>query len=340
MKELMKYGMIFLLLATLAVSVSAIDTITVIQPPKTGATWPIGSTQTISWTFTGTPETVHVILMVPNGPPHLEIAYPVPVQQGSVTWTVPATLAPGTGYYVLVIRSPNEQDPPRDNSGPITITATPPCTYDLGISIDPETQSVAYGGTASWTVTVTNGGTCDLNFVKVSDVNTAVVADTGCSTNVGILPPGTKSYTCSQANVIAPFKKMVVVKGQDNRGVFYSATDSASVLLVPCNPAITLSGTPASCIIHKGGACSWSVTVENKGDVALTGVAVSGSVCKKSVGSLAVGGKSTYKCSKSGISTLGLLTYAIKAKGSACGLSVSASDSLSVLVKPPMHPTR
>ena len=216
-----------------------------------------------------------------------------------------------------------------------------PCTSTIGVSINPEQQSVLYDGTAKWTVIVANLGTCSLRDVKVSEANTAVAVPQGCGKAIGTMARGTsQTYDCQVEHVTAPFTKTLLAQGMDPYGQTIQDTDMGTVDVIPCNPAITLSGTPASCIIHKGGKCSWSVTVENKGDVALSGVAVSGSVCKKSVGSLAVGGKSTYKCSKSGITTLGLLTYPIKAKGTACGLSVGASDSLSVLVKPPMHPTR
>jgi hypothetical protein len=216
-----------------------------------------------------------------------------------------------------------------------------PCTSSIGVSINPEQQTVEYGGTASWKVIVANLGTCRLRDVQVMEANTAVVVPQGCGKKIGTMPGGTsQTYDCSVSGVTAPFAKTLLATGLDPYGGKMEDTDTGTVDVTPCNPAVTLSGTPASCIIHKGGACSWSVTVQNTGDVALSGVAVSGSVCKKSVGSLAVGAKSTYKCSKSGISTLGLLTYPIKAKGTACGMSVSASDSLSVLVKPPMHPTR
>jgi uncharacterized repeat protein (TIGR01451 family) len=230
-----------------------------------------------------------------------------------------------------------------DNSGPIIISAPPPCTYDLGVSIDPETQTIAYGGTATWTITVTNGGTCTLKSVTVSDTNTAAAVtaaasvDAGCSRNVGLLPPGSKSFTCSQANVMAPFKKMVVAKGQDDRGAFYSATDTAAVLLEPCNPAVSIVGTPAAQFVHNGGTASWTIKVTNTGDKALTGVAVSGSVCKKTIGNLAVGATSTYKCSKAGYkrgTKNNIYVYPLTSKGTACGLTPTAKETLWVTVKP------
>jgi uncharacterized repeat protein (TIGR01451 family) len=216
-----------------------------------------------------------------------------------------------------------------------------PCTSTIGVSINPEQQSVLYDGTAKWTVIVANLGTCSLRDVKVSEANTAVVVPQGCGKAIGTMARETsQTYDCQVEHVTAPFAKTLLAQGMDPYGQTVQGTDTGTVDVIPCNLAISLSGTPASCIIHKGGTCSWSVKVENKGDVALSGVKVSGSVCGKSVGALAIGGTSTYKCSKKGISTLGLLTYPIKATGTACGQTVTATDSLSVLVKPPMHPTR
>jgi predicted secreted protein len=335
MKKLMKYGMIVLLLATLVASVSAVDSITITNPNKFDppVTWQVGTAHTIYWTYTGGVEPVTINLFY-QGTGVLTIATGVPVSDGSYTWTVPLNLQPGTPYYIMIF---GQNSGHSDNSGPITITAPPPCTYDLGVSIDPEQQSVAYGGTATWTVTVTNGGTCDLKSVTVSDVNAAVAADAGCSRNVGLLPHGSKSYTCSQANVIAPFKKTVIAKGQDDRGAFYSATDTAAVLLEPCNPAVSIVGTPAAQFVNSGGAASWTIKVTNTGDKALTGVAVSGSVCKKTIGSLAVGATSTFKCSKAGFkrgTSNNIHVYPLTAKGTACGLTPTAKETLWVTVKP------
>jgi uncharacterized repeat protein (TIGR01451 family) len=343
MKKLMKYGVIVLLLAAMVASVSAAGALTLdlTDPAKpTAVTWEVGSTHIIRWTFTGDPENLYIYLS--NGMNVLTIKDSVPIANGQFSWTVPSdpAIIPGNTYYIVIYGLTSYL---WDNSGPITFTAPPPCTYDLGVSIEPEMQSIAYGGTATWTVTVKNGGTCTLKSVTVSDtnvaaaVNAATSVDAGCSQNVGLLPPGTKSYTCSQTNVVAPFKKTVIAKGQDDRGVFYSATDTAAVLLEPCNPAVSIVGTPAAQFVHNGGAAAWTIKVTNTGDKALTGVAVSGSVCKKTIGSLAVGATSTFKCSKAGYkrgTSNNIHVYPLTAKGTACGLTPTAKETLWVTVKP------
>jgi hypothetical protein len=77
--------------------------------------------------------------------------------------------------------------------------------------------------------------------------------------------------------------------------------------------------------------------VTNTGDKDLTGVAVSGTVCKKTIGTLKQGASSTYSCSKAGYkrgTSNNIYTYVLTGKGSACGMSVSAKDTLWVTVKP------
>lgn len=214
------------------------------------------------------------------------------------------------------------------------------CQPRFEVSIEPETQSVGYGGTASWTVTVKNTGTCPLNSVYVTDVNTAVAVDAGCSKKIGNLDVGKDStYTCSQANVVADFTKVVAAYARDPKGNQGSTGDSASVKVIPCYPAISITGTPAGQFVHSGGTAKWKITVTNTGDTDLTGVSVSGSVCKKTIGTLKKDASSTYSCSKAGLKLGGfrggnIYTYPLKAKGTACGKTVTANEALWVTVKP------
>ncbi|MDD1653159.1 MAG: hypothetical protein LUQ64_01295 [Methanomicrobiales archaeon] len=218
------------------------------------------------------------------------------------------------------------------------------CTPDFQVSLEPETQSIAYGGTATWTVKVKNTGTCVLSNVWATDNNAALypsgmkATDVGCSKKIGTLGVGQESsFTCSQANVIADFRKVVMAYATDPDGNTATRIDDARVTLIPCFPAISLTGTPAAQFVDSGGSAKWKITVTNTGDTDLTGVAISGAVCKKSIASLKTGASSTYSCSKSGYkrgTKNNMYTYVLTAKGSACGKTVSAKDSLWVTVKP------
>jgi uncharacterized repeat protein (TIGR01451 family) len=221
-----------------------------------------------------------------------------------------------------------------DASAQVIMTCSPAFT----VSLEPNTQDVAYGGTATWTVTVKNTGTCPLANVFTTDVNTAVVAASPCAQKIGSLDVGkSSSFTCSQGPVTADFKKVISAYATDPFGTQASTFDDATVKLIPCYPGISIVGTPAAQFVHSGGTAKWSITVTNTGDKALSGVAVSGTVCKKTIGNLAVGAKSTYSCSKSGYvrgTKNNMYTYPLTSKGTACGMTVSAKDTLWVTVKP------
>ena len=218
------------------------------------------------------------------------------------------------------------------------------CDPDFQVSLEPETQSIAYGGTASWTVKVKNTGTCVLTNVWATDNNAALypsgmtATDVGCSKKIGTLGVGQESsFTCSQANVIANFRKVVMAYATDPKGNTATRIDDAQVTLIPCNPAISIVGTPAAQFVHSGGTAKWKITVKNTGDTDLTGIAVSGAVCKKSIASLKTGASSTYSCSKAGYKrgeSNNMYTYPLKVKGTACGMTVTANDALWVTVKP------
>jgi len=218
------------------------------------------------------------------------------------------------------------------------------CSPDFQVSLEPETQSIAYGGTATWTVTVKNTGTCVLSNVWATDNNAALypsgmtATDVGCSKKIGTLGVGQESsFTCSQANVIADFRKVIMAYATDPKGNTATRIDDAQVKLIPCNPAISLVGTPAAQFVDSGGTAKWKITVTNTGDTDLTGVAISGAVCKKSFASLKTGASSTYSCSKAGYkrgTKNNMYTYPLKVKGTACGMTVTANDALWVTVKP------
>src|SRR5262249_14074114 len=97
----------------------------------------------------------------------------------------------------------------------------------------PKSQTVARGGTAHFTITVTNTGDVVLKDVTVTDPITPA-----CSRKIGTLQPGqTVSYTCVQTNVKANFDNVVIVTGTPPTGPNVTATDTAPVKVAPLKPA-------------------------------------------------------------------------------------------------------
>jgi uncharacterized repeat protein (TIGR01451 family) len=109
----------------------------------------------------------------------------------------------------------------------------------IAILKEPKSQSVAQGGTASFTITVTNTGNVTLTDVTVSDPLAP-----NCNRTKTDLPalasmaPGAKvSYTCTRPNVTANFDNTATATGTPPVGPNVTASDSAPVKIAPLTPA-------------------------------------------------------------------------------------------------------
>ncbi len=157
-------------------------------------------------------------------------------------------------------------------------TATVTGVQGKAIVIDkaPDSQVVAQGGTATFTITVTNTGNVTLAGVVVSDSLTP-----SCSKTIGILAPGaTNSYTCT-ATVSSAFTNVATATGNPPAAPSISSSDSAEVKVASdlsisptANPSfkrefawnITKSVDPTSANLTSGSAnFNYTVMVSQTG---------------------------------------------------------------------------
>jgi probable HAF family extracellular repeat protein len=185
------------------------------------------------------------------------------------TYTVPAELL-GDRIYAWVIAN-DASDPTFDAvsiaalTGPIAPGA--PSTGGGGgsggggggggsstvaVTLTPASQSIASGGTANWTVSVTNTGGAYLYAVTVADA-----AVPGClpPSNYGdtlyFMPPGlTVSYGCSLANVTASTTNTVTVTATTAPGDKLTTTASASVTVTGGSPLTPPTATTPPATKH------------------------------------------------------------------------------------------
>jgi uncharacterized repeat protein (TIGR01451 family) len=109
----------------------------------------------------------------------------------------------------------------------------------ISILKEPKSQTVAQGGTATFTITVTNTGSVTLTDVTVSDPLAP-----NCNRTKAQLPalasmaPGAKvTYSCTRPNVTAAFDNVATAAGSPPVGPAVTATDSAPVKIAPLKPA-------------------------------------------------------------------------------------------------------
>src|SRR5205814_6879047 len=121
------------------------------------------------------------------------------------------------------------------------------------------------------------------------------------------MAPGDElSYSCTLANVTANFTNVAVAIGTPPVGGDVSATDSAAVTVGPppppvTHPAIVIVKNPKSQTVTSGGTATFTITVTNTGDVALTDVSVTDPLspnCNKTIGTLAPGQAVSYTCTR------------------------------------------
>jgi uncharacterized repeat protein (TIGR01451 family) len=242
--------------------------------------------------------------------------------------------------------------------------STPPSTPSnpaISITKNPKSQSIGNGATANFTITVTNTGNVTLTNVTVSDALTP-----GCDASsstiqalASMAPGATVTYNCSLANVTASFTNSATASGTPPSGPNVSATDVAPVTVAPLtpppstpatpkpkpkptHPAIAIVKDPASQTVAVGGTATFTITVTNTGDVALSDVTVTDPLsadCGRSLGTLDAGQSKTYTCTRSDV-TAGFVNVAAASGKPPAGPAVEASDHATVTAKPFVPPAR
>ncbi|MGN6430970.1 MAG: DUF7507 domain-containing protein [Gaiellaceae bacterium] len=216
----------------------------------------------------------------------------------------------------------------------------------ISISKSPDAQTILIGQTATFSITVTNDGNSDLTNVVVTDALAPGCARTQADIPaLALMHPGaTVTYSCTLANVTSSFTNVAIATGTPPLGPPVTAQDTAAVTVVPpaAHPAITIVKNPKSQTVTSGGTATFTITVTNTGDVALTNVTVSDALspnCDKTIGTLNPGQSTSYTCTKANV-TASFNNVAV-ATGHAGGTTVTAQDTAPVTAKAaPLKPKK
>ncbi len=162
----------------------------------------------------------------------------------------------------------------------------------INITKSPDMQDVIVGGVATFTITVTNTGNRILSNVEVSD---SLCPE--CNEFIGLLGIGASySYTCS-CIATDDFTNVAVVTGWYGMNEV-TASDTAIVHVI--GPGIAIEKSPDSQVVIIGQTATFTITVTNTGDTALTNVVVSDPLCPActvTIGLLDIGASYSYNCS-------------------------------------------
>ncbi len=201
----------------------------------------------------------------------------------------------------------------------------------IALSKTPDLQTVVTGGTATFTIAVTNTGDTDLANVVITDA-----AAPDCDTTLPTLLVGeTVSSSCTLAGITADFTNVATVIADEPSGGTVSSTDSADVTVLV--PAIEIQKTPDYQLAGLGGNVTFTITVANTGETDLTAVTVADALvpaCDRVIGDLAIGAGSSYTCDAIGV-TADFTNVATVSADDPLGNPVGDSDDADVDVVAP-----
>jgi uncharacterized repeat protein (TIGR01451 family) len=211
----------------------------------------------------------------------------------------------------------------------------------------PDQQTIVSGQTASFTIQVINDGDSTLTNVVVTDALAPGCARTSADIpGLASMPAApaagsTITYTCTLANVTASFTNTAVATGKPEVGPNVSSQDTAAVTVLPpvTHPAISIVKDPNSQTVNNGGTATFTITVLNTGDVALTNVVVTDALspnCNRTIGTLAPGQSVSYKCTRPNVTKS--FTNVAVVTGQAGSTTLTAQDTAPVTARAPFVP--
>ena len=188
-----------------------------------------------------------------------------------------------------------------DFTNSATATGTPPVGPDVtdtdtaavdviapAITIEktPDSQTFQTGGTATFTITVTNTGDVTLTDVTVADALAPGCARTSAQlgANATLAPGASFSYECTLANVTADFTNSATATGTPPAGPDVTDTDTAGVTVTqpppPPPPTIDLQieKTDSPNPVNVGGTLTYTLTARNNGPSTATKVVITDSL--------------------------------------------------------------
>ncbi len=206
-----------------------------------------------------------------------------------------------------------------------------------GIDVDKTTSTavIPAGGTAEYSIVVTNTGEVDLINVSVDDPLAPA-----CNKAIGNLKVAASiTYTCSLTNVTKGFTNVAQATGTTDAngdgvadGPIVHDSDPAEVAVI--NPHITIVKSTATPIVAPTSDVTFTITVTNDGDVTLSNATVNDALtpaCNKTIGELAVNKSATYTCIASNV-TATFTNLAMVSATPPVGPQVAAEDTELVTV--------
>jgi hypothetical protein len=232
--------------------------------PAGGENWQTGSTQTISWAYTGNPGSTIKLDLLQGGSLNCTIASSAPIGSngsGSYTWAIPSSLAAGSNYQIQVSSTSTASCYGVSNSFTISVPAPPPTPATISVTAPAGGAKWQAGSTQtiSWTYTGSPGSA-----VKIVLLNKAAVAST-ISSSTPIGSNGSGSYTWAIPSSLAAGSNYQIQVSSTSTASCYGVSNSFTISAPappPNKASITITYPRAGTALSKGQYCmiTWKYT--------------------------------------------------------------------------------
>ncbi|WP_370948000.1 hypothetical protein AB5J62_10500 [Amycolatopsis sp. cg5] len=171
-----------------------------------------------------------------------------------------------------------------------TVTVLSPA---LSITKEASPRVVRAGDEVTFTLVVTNTGDVPLTGVTVTDDRTP-----SCARTIGtLLPQQSQTHTCTAKAPDSGFTNTATATGKDPLAKEVKVTADATIEVI--HPSVSIVKDAAPAVVRSGDTVTYTITVTNTGDAALTDVTVADAqvpACAKTIGTLQPRGTQTYTC--------------------------------------------
>ncbi|MGD0622596.1 MAG: Ser-Thr-rich GPI-anchored membrane family protein [Thermacetogeniaceae bacterium] len=156
-----------------------------VTAPTSGTSWQAGSTQTISWAYTGNPGSTVKLYLLQGGSLNSTIASSVSIGSngaGSYAWTIPASLAAGSNYQVRVTSTSTTSCTGASNS--FTVSAPAP-TSSITVTYPKSGVSLSKGQyyLISWKYTGNPGHAVKIDLLKGGSLYQTITSSASIGSN-------------------------------------------------------------------------------------------------------------------------------------------------------------
>ncbi len=222
-----------------------------VTAPAGGASWQAGSTQQISWKYTGNPGSAVGLVLLNNGAVASTISSSTAIGSngsGSYSWAIPSGLAAGSAYAIQVTSTNTTSCSATSNSFTISAPAPPPSTSSITVTAPAGGASWQAGSTQqiSWKYTGNPGSAVGLVLLN----NGAVASTISSSTAIG--SNGSGSYSWAIPSGLAA-GSAYAIQVTSTSTASCSATSNSFTISAPAPPPSTSSIT----VTAPAGGASW-----------------------------------------------------------------------------------